>query len=145
MADIKFMNLSENGNPATTDSVLIGNSQDGLKRTTLGTIGNMFAVHGALHFEEIQVAVNTAAGQITDPSVQAQSLKFDIQAPNVPGYTFKCWVGSQTNGFVCGNYIINRLANPGAQIWVANVPTYVVGDANNTVTAVALYVKNELA
>ena len=29
MADIKFMDLSENGNPATTDSVLIGNSQDG--------------------------------------------------------------------------------------------------------------------
>ena len=145
MSDIKFMNLSENGNPATTDSVLIGNSQDGLKRTTLGTIGNMFAVHGALHFEEVQVAANTAAGQITDTSVQEQSFKYDIQAPDVPGYTFKCWIASQTNGFVAGNYVINRLANPGGQVWVANVPTYVVGDPNNSITAVALYVKNELA
>ena len=30
MADVKFMDLSQNDNPATTDSVLIGNSVDGL-------------------------------------------------------------------------------------------------------------------
>ena len=145
MADIKFMNLSENGNPATTDSVLIGNSQDGMKRTTLGTIGNMFAVHDALHFEEVQVAANTAAGQITDPAAQNWNVKYDIQAPDVPGYTFKCWIASQTTGFSAGNYVINKLANLGAQIWVVNAFTTALGDPNNSVSALAMYVKNELA
>lgn len=145
MADIKFMNLSENGNPATTDSVLIGNAQDGLKRITLGTIGNMFAVHGILHFEEVNVLANTAASQITDPSAQNWSVKYDVQAPNVPGYSFKCWLASQTNGFAAGSYIINRLVNPGGQIWVANAPTFALNDSNNSVTALAMYVKNEVA
>lgn len=145
MADIKFMNLSENGNPATTDSVLIGNQQDGLKRTTLGTIGNMFAVHQALHFEEVQVAANTAAGQITDPTAQNWTVNYNIQAPNVPGYTFQCWVSSQTNGFSAGNYVINKLSNLGAQIWVVNPYTAAINDSNNSVSALAMYVKNELA
>ena len=29
MADVKFMDLSQNDNPATTDSLLIGNANDG--------------------------------------------------------------------------------------------------------------------
>lgn len=144
MADIKFMNLSENGNPATTDSVLIGNSADGLKRATLGTIGNMFAVHGALHFEEVSMTTATASSQITDPSVPNWSVKYDIQAPDVPGYTFKCWIGSQTNGFTAANYVINKLSSLG-QVWLNAVPTNIINDSNNSVTAVALYVKNELA
>lgn len=144
MADIKFMNLSENGNPATTDSVLIGNAQDGLKRTTLGTIGNMFAVHGILHFEEVKVLANTAASQITDPNAQNCAVKYDVQAPDVPGYSFKCWIASQTNGFSTNSYIINRLSN-GGQIWVTNAPASSLNDPNNSVTALAMYVKNEVA
>lgn len=144
MADIKFMNLSENGNPATTDSVLIGNSQDGLKRTTLGTIGNMFAVHGALHFEEVRVAANTAAGQITEPGAQYWTVSYDIQAPDVPGYTFKCWINSATNGFISGNYIVNPLYSK-TRVWLANAETSSIRDANASITAVALYVKNEIA
>lgn len=143
MADIKFMNLSENGNPATTDSVLIGNSQDGLRRTTLGTIGNMFAVHGLLHFENVQVPTSTASGQITDPAAQYLDASFRVVAPNITGYTFKCWIGSQTNGFVCGNYVADPL-NPTALVWVNQFPTSQVQDANS-VQATALYVKNELA
>lgn len=143
MADIKFMNLSENGNPATTDSVLIGNSQDGLRRTTLGTIGNMFAVHGLLHFENVQVPTSTASGQITDPAAQYWDTSFKVVAPNITGYTFKCWIGSQTNGFVCGNYVADPL-NPTALVWVNQFPTSQVQDANS-VQATALYVKNELA
>ncbi len=144
MADIKFMNLSENGNPATTDSVLIGNSQDGLKRTTLGTIGNMFSVHQALHFEEVTLAANTILDQITDPSVSNQTVHYDIQAPNVPGYTFKCWVGSQTNGFVCGNYVTNKLL-PATSMWLDNPMLISLRDSNSSVTALAMYVKSELA
>ena len=143
MADIKFMNLSENSNPATTDSVLIGNSQDGLKRTTLGTIGNMFAVHGLLHFESVKVPTSSAASQITNPSAQYWDTSFQVVAPSVAGYTFKCWIGSQTNGFVCGNYVADP-QNPTASVWVSQFPTSQVQDANS-VQATALYVKNELA
>lgn len=143
MADIKFMNLSENGNPATTDSVLIGNSQDGLKRTTLGTIGNMFAVHGLLHFESVQVPTSSAASQITNPSAQYWDTSFQVVAPSVAGYTFKCWIGSQTNGFVCANYIAEPL-NSTSSVWVSKFPTSQVQNAKS-VQATALYVKNELA
>lgn len=143
MADIKFMNLSENGNPATTDSVLIGNSQDGLKRTTLGTIGNMFAVHGLLHLENVKVPTSKAAGQITNPSAQYADVSFEVVAPTIEGYTFKCWIGSQTNGFICGNYVAEP-QNSTALVWVNQFPTSQVQDAN-TVQATALYVKNELA
>lgn len=141
MADIKFMNLSENGNPATTDSVLIGNSQDGLKRTTLGTIGNMFAVHDLLHFENVQVPTSTASVQ--DPGAQYSDASFQVTAPNIAGYTFKCWIGSQTNGFVCANYIAEPL-NSTSTVWVSKFPTSQVKNAKS-VQATALYVKNELA
>lgn len=142
MADIKFMDLSENGNPATTDSVLIGNSQDGLKRTTLGTIGNMFAVHGVLHFEEVSVLTATNSSQITDPNVVV-GLSYDITAPTVPGYTFKCWIGSQTNGFASINYVINKL-NVKTQVWAKSVGSDFTA-SSNSISATALYIKNELA
>lgn len=144
MADIKFMNLSENGNPATTDSVLIGNSQDGLKRTTLGTIGNMFAVHGALHFEQVSCNATTAASQITDPSATNRSVSYPIQAPDVPGYTFKTWINSATNGFIGASYVASPLSSS-ATVWLSNAPVSSIRDSKNSVTAVALYIKNELA
>lgn len=143
MADIKFMNLSENGNPATTDSVLIGNQQDGLKRTTLGTIGNMFSVHQALHFEEVSVLTSTKASEVTDPNMTL-SMAYDIIAPAVPGYTFQCWIGSQSNGFTSGNYVINK-THTDAQIWVDTVIGNALTNSTNSVSATALYVKNELA
>lgn len=142
MADIKFMNLSENGNPATTDSVLIGNSQDGMKRTTLGTIGNMFAVHGALHFEEVSVPTATNSSKITDPSIEI-GLPYGITAPNIPGYTFKCWIGSQSNGFVAPNYVLNKL-NMQSQVWIKAFGSDLTV-SNNSISATALYIKNELA
>lgn len=144
MADIKFMNLSENGNPATTDSVLIGNSQDGLKRTTLGTIGNMFAVHGALHFEQVGIVANTAASQIKNPSATKCTVTYPIQAPDVPGYTFKIWVNSATNGFICGNYVANPLS-ASASVWLDQADVGSIRDAGSSITAVAMYVKNEIA
>lgn len=144
MADIKFMNLSENGNPATTDSVLIGNSQDGLKRTTLGTIGNMFSVHQALHFEQVSTAATTAASQITNPSADKCVVSYDIKAPDVPGYTFKCWINSATNGFIVASYVASPLSSS-ATVWLNNALVSSIRDSKNSVTAVAMYVKNELA
>lgn len=144
MTDIKFMNLSENGNPATTDSVLIGNSQDGLKRTTLGTIGNMFAVHGALHFEEVSVLTSTQADKATNPDQNTEiGVSFDVSAPSVPGYTFQCWIGSQTNGFISTTYMSSKL-NSNGQIWVY-APQWTIANSSNSVSATALYIKNELA
>ena len=143
MADIKFMNLSENGNPATTDSVLIGNSQDGLKRTTLGAIGNMFAVHGALHFEQVAVVANTAASQITKPEATNVDCRYPIEAPSVPGYSFVCWINSATNGFISANYIASPLSSS-ATVWLRNAPVGPIKSGSNSVTAVAMYIKNEL-
>lgn len=144
MADIKFMNLSENGNPATTDSVLVGNQQDGLKRATLGTIGNMFSVHQALHFEEVSVLTSTRADQATNPDTNTTiAVNFDISAPSVPGYTFQCWIGSQTNGFVSANHVVNKL-NSNSQIWIL-APEWRITNSTNSVSATALYIKNELA
>lgn len=144
MADIKFMNLSENGNPATTDSVLIGNSQDGLKRTTLGTIGNMFSVKGALHFEQISLVADTAASQITDPSATNFTVSYPIQAPDVPGYTFKVWIDSATNGFVNPSHIAGALF-ASSTVWLYNANVQNIRNSKYSITAVALYVKNELA
>lgn len=144
MADIKFMNLSENGNPATTDSVLIGNSQDGLKRATLGTIGNMFSVHKALHFEQVGYNANTAASQITNPAATNVDCSYPIEAPSVPGYSFVCWVNSATNGFICANYIASPLSSS-ATVWLHNAPVGSIKGSSTSVTAVAMYVKNELA
>lgn len=144
MADIKFMNLSENGNPATTDSVLIGNSQDGLKRTTLGTIGNMFAVHQALHFETVRINANTAVSQITNPSAETWTCSYPIEAPDVPGYSFVCWVNSATGGFVCPSYIDDSLGKS-PKLWLAEAQVVSIKDSQTYVVAVAMYVKNELA
>lgn len=144
MADIKFMNLSKNGNPATTDSVLIGNSQDGLKRTTLGTIGNMFAVHQALHFETVRINANTAVSQITNPSAETWTCSYPIKAPDVPGYSFVCWVNSATVGFVCPSYIDDSLGKS-PKLWLAEAQVVSIKDSQSYASAVAMYVKNELA
>ena len=142
MADIKFMNLSENGNPATTDSVLIGNSQDGLKRTTLGAISNMLTPKEALHFEEVKVSTSDAISQIPDDATTSYSAHLSITAPQVPGYTFVCWSNPAPHGFVTGTYITNPLKTS-AQIWLTDV--YKGNLSGNTATAIAMYVKNELA
>ena len=144
MADIKFMDLSENGNPATTDSVLIGNAQDGLKRTTLGTIGNMFAVHGALHFERVAIHTNTAASQIPSSAGTEYSVNYPIQAPDVSGYKFACWVATSINGFSRASYVDNPLGSK-ATMWIVNPSVSSIKNPSNVVSAIALYVKDDLA
>ena len=144
MADIKFMNLSENDNPATTDSVLIGNSEDGLRRTTLGNIGSMFSTHNILHFEKVNILTATQAAQITDPSAQTFDIKYDLEAPAVPGYTFYCWIGYSTNGFASAGYINNQ-DNPNGSLWLVQAKVNKIRNSGNSVTVTALYVKNEVA
>ena len=144
MADVKFMNLSENDNPATTDSVLIGNSEDGLRRTTLGNIGSMFSTHNILHFEKVNILTATQAAQITDPSAETVDIKYDLKAPAVPGYTFYCWIGYSTNGFVSAGYINNQ-DNPNGSLWLVQAKVNNIRNSGNSVTVTAMYVKNEVA
>lgn len=137
MADIKFMDISENDNPATTDSILVGNQENGVKRTTLGKIGDMFAVHGLFHTEVVTV-----------PLVNDKSY-YDINAPAVEGYTFAFWLSPSVAGRSIANYIDNA-NNAGAKIYINITPgqDLQTGDQYNPtphVQAIAVYVKNTVA
>lgn len=143
MADIKFMNLSQNDNPASTDSVLIGNAEGGLKRTTLGRLGDLFSVKGLMHFEKVTY---NSLGSLIPSSAKdgdALGLKCDVQAPTVPGYTFACWIGSSTFGFQGSVYMTNQ-DNSSAQVWVNATKSQVTGDGK-AVNAMAMYIKSEVA
>ncbi|MCG0810338.1 hypothetical protein IMAU10576_02469 [Lactiplantibacillus plantarum] len=135
MADVKFMDLSENDNPATTDSVLIGNSTDGLKRTSVGAIGNLFSVKGLFHFE-------TVTGQ-TDPTQKALGANriVTISAPAVPGYSFAFWLNSATIDNTMPSYV--DIPNvPQSHVWV-EFPDSWTTPVKIMVTAV--YVKSTVA
>lgn len=137
MADIKFMDISENDNPATTDSILVGNQENGVKRTTLGKIGDMFAVHGLLHFETVSV-------KLTADNVNSS---FSISAPEVEGYTFAFWLSSATKGTMFGTYIENP-AQSNTAAWFTHEASanadfhWAVG---NSINCIAVYVKNTVA
>lgn len=138
MADIKFMNLSENDNPATTDSVLIGNQENGLKRTTLGKIGDMFAVKGLLHYERVSQPLTN--GKISD---------YTINAPAVDGYKFAFWLTLSTAGQAKVGYIEDIL-NPATNAHILNPENedLTVGNSyfpHPSVTAVAVYFKSSVA
>lgn len=138
MADIKFMNLSENSNPSTTDSVLIGNAQDGMKRTSLGKIGDMFAVHGLFHFEYISTLLTDAKKQ-----------SYTLTAPDVAGYTFAFWVCPSSVGNALGTYIQEATTNP-TNIWIPTETAQFEHFADfingkNQVGATAVYIKNTVA
>lgn len=143
MADIKFMNLSQNDNPATTDSVLIGNDEGGLKRTTLGKLGDLFSVKGLMHFEK--VTNNSLASLVPSSAKDGDplSLRCDVQAPSVAGYTFACWIGASSFGFNGSLYMTNQ-DNAHAQVWLTATKSQVTGDGA-AVNAMAMYIKSEVA
>lgn len=135
MADIKFMDLSQNDNPATTDSVLIGNSTDGLKRTTVGAIGNLFSVKGLFHLETVTGQTNPT---LTDPGANKN---VGITAPDVPGYSFAFWLSSATIDTVMPNYVDYPNVQQ-AHVWV-DTPNEMSTPVKVMVTAV--YVKSTVA
>ncbi len=135
MADIKFMDISQNDNPATTDSILVGNKDNGLKRTTLGKLADMFAVHGLFHIEQVNCLLKTG------------TINYAITAPAVEGYKFAFWLNSATTGWAGSTYI-DRPDIPSSAIWIA----YPQGDGLdnlvngiNVVSAFAVYIKNSVA
>lgn len=138
MADIKFMDISQNNNPATTDSILVGNKENGLKRTTLGTIGNMFSVHKALHFEKVSVKINSNGDDVMYP----------ISAPNINGYTFVTWINVASIGFILPAYVEDPLSQS-SKIWAPIMEKDYLNqckqDPNSYYMAIAMYIKNEMA
>lgn len=85
MADVKFNDLTVDENPATTDSVLAGNNQGGMKRVTLQKVADLFTISQLMHKEYVQGVTNPAATDGTNTKVQ-------ITAPDVAGYTFAFWL-----------------------------------------------------
>lgn len=138
MTDVKFMDLSQNDNPATTDSVLIGNSTDGLKRTSLGAIGNLFSAKGLFHFETLTVHT------VPDPNASVAFPNHSIQgvtAPDVPGYTFAFWLSSATAGDIYASYFESPISKT-TNIWL------IITDANTKAVNIvvnAVYVKSTVA
>lgn len=137
MADIKFMDLSENSNPSTTDSVLIGNAQDGMKRTSLGKIGDMFAIHGLFHFESVYTLLTDAKKQ-----------SYQITAPDVAGYTFAFWTCPSSVGNALATYIESANSNP-TNVWIPTETAQWQDFANfingkTQIGAVAVYIKSTL-
>lgn len=135
MADIKFMDISENNNPATTDSILVGNKDNGLKRTSLGNLANMFAVHGLLHFEQ------------TSTLFKAQTINYSIAAPDVEGYQFAFWLSPATIGWTASTYIDSPTSKQ-ANIWIANPSNADLSsfaNGKNAFIAIAVYIKNSVA
>ena len=137
MTDIKFMDLSENDNPATTDSILIGNEDNGLKRTTLGKLGDMFAIHGLFTFKAVEQAFKAGTGVYT------------LQAPSVEGYQFAFWLAPYTYG-AAHSFYATGASTATTQVYTAdNITTKdTAGDSyvsHPGVGAIAVYVKSNVA
>lgn len=137
MADVKFMALSENENPATTDYVLTGNSTDGVKRASLANIGKLFQTNGILHTEEVT--------GVTVPTDPAKKNFVAIEAPVVEGYTFAFWINSRC----VGNTLPISLVQSTSQttgMFVYFAPGEDIAGIGPVKTAVtAVYVKSEKA
>ena len=71
---------------------------------------------------------------------KAEYAAVPITAPNVPEYSFVCWIGVASQGFVKGCYI-DTPNSPTATIWFTQ-STMNINEDNNRVTAYALYVKD---
>lgn len=137
MADVKFMALSENENPATTDYVLTGNSTDGVKRASLANIGKLFQTNGILHTEEV-----TGVTVPTDPT---KKNFVAIEAPVVEGYTFAFWINSRCVGNTLPISLIQSTSQT-TGMFVYFAPGEDIAGIGPVKTAVtAVYVKSEKA
>lgn len=139
MADIKFMDLSSNDNPATTDSVLIGNASDGLKRTSLENIVNLAKIAGpVVHLEYVEGTSNPSA---TDDTAKRT---IPIQAPEVAGYTFVFWVSSATLGSIRPTYVEGPNQSS-TKVWIYYAPNEDIASIDPIKIGLeAVYVKSEL-
>lgn len=115
MADIKFMDLAENNNPALTDSILSGNTDSGITRITLETLQNAIVPKLAKPLLKIEsTAINAA------DFTSAGFAK--VTAPVIAGYTFLCWqsiIGVNTSL----HPVSSALDQTTTQVWFTNPET----------------------
>lgn len=133
MTDIKFMDLSQNDNPAITDSILIGNSTDGLKRTSAGNIAKLAPTDNLFHFEIV-----TGNNDPTKPDLGGCA-RVDIAAPDVPGYKFAFWLNPASDGNILPTYI-DFPSSQQAILWIGFMSMQEV--IATKVRATAVYVKS---
>lgn len=130
MADVKFMDLSENANPATADYVLTGNSTSGVNRASLANIGKLFNANGTLHTEEV--------GGTTIPTDPNKKNYVDIVAPVIEGYNFLFWINPRCMGNIFPVSLVQTTSTTtGMFIYFApgeNISA--IGPVNTSVTAV---------
>lgn len=131
MADIKFMDISENDNPANTDSVLIANEENGVKRTSLANLGKALGTTNLLKIQRVSANLSTSTNNI-----------YPLTAPEIPGYTFLFWLAPQIthiNGLAHTDHPENSSAN--FYVTVTDSKT----DPQAEVAAYPLYIKNTIA
>lgn len=115
MADIKFMDLAENNNPALTDSILSGNTDSGITRITLETLQNAIVPKLAKPLLKIETTVINAA--------DFSSAGFaKVTAPDVAGYTFLCW--QSVVGINTATHPVSTSPDQSTtQVWFTNTDT----------------------
>lgn len=131
MADIKFMDISENDNPANTDSVLIANEENGVKRTALANLGKALGATNLLKFQRVSANLSTSTNNI-----------YLLTAPEIPGYTFLFWLAPQIT-HINGLAHTDQPGNSSANFYVTVTDSKT--DPNAEVAAYALYIKNTIA
>lgn len=115
MADIKFMDLAENNNPALTDSILSGNTDSGITRITLETLQNAIVPKLAKPLLKFESTAINAADFTSGGSAE-------VIAPVIAGYTFLCWqsvVGINTSL----HPVFNDPDQATNRVWFTNVDT----------------------
>lgn len=115
MADIKFMDLAENNNPALTDSILSGNTDSGITRITLETLQNAIAPKLAKPLLKIGTTVINAADFSSAGFAR-------VTAPDVAGYTFLCWL-TVTGINTATHPVSYDLDQATTQVWFTNPAT----------------------
>lgn len=131
MADIKFMDISENDNPATTDSVLIANETNGVKRTALANLGKVLSTNGLIQIQRVAVKLSTSTNG-----------QYQLTAPSVADYTFLFWIAPQIS-VLEGSAHTDTPQNSTAQFYTSITDSRTNPDAE--VACFAVYIKNTIA
>ena len=115
MADIKFMDLAENNNPALTDSILSGNTDSGMTRITLESLQNTIAPKLKTPLLQIKSTVINAA-DFTSAGLAK------VTAPVIAGYTFLCW--QSVVGVNTSLHPVSTIPDQAeTQVWFTNTDT----------------------
>lgn len=134
MANVKFMDISETSNPSSDDSVLIGNTSNGVKRTKLSNLKQAVLPHGLFTMQGVGVNLANKDAGTTN--------QYSLTAPDVEGYKFAFWIAPQLT-YVAGYATTNQPAKQTATFF-ANI-TSGSAQSSSEIVAYAVYVLKDLA